>query len=146
MSLAPTSSLFTPSLPHLLLSLYISLFLNIFSLTFWSAIPFSVAVPLTSHLCSFLLLSLCLSPSHSRSVSLLLSRAFSLRSRFSKQWVSPLAPREVLDRLEKLGYGVVGFAGPGQTLCWTCFRPGSHNPAGKEMKEGTARPISEASE
>jgi hypothetical protein len=34
-------------------------------------------------------------------------------------WVSDWGPRRVLDRLEQLGYDVVGVAGVGQTCTWT---------------------------
>ena len=37
--------------------------------------------------------------------------------------MSPLTPREVLDKLESLDYHVVGQAGVGQTSIWTLHKP-----------------------
>lgn len=38
------------------------------------------------------------------------------------EWISPLPPRVVLDRLALLGYRVVGMSGVGQTCCWTLYK------------------------
>jgi len=47
------------------------------------------------------------------------------------EYRSQLTPREVLDRLEPLGYRVVGMCGVGQTACWTLYKE-----AKSEEKQG----------
>jgi len=41
----------------------------------------------------------------------------------SKEWVVPLPPRKVLNKLETLGYAVIGTTGIGQTAIWTLHKP-----------------------
>ena len=41
----------------------------------------------------------------------------------SDDYISALAPREVLDLLEAEGYVLAGQSGPGQTCIWTMHKP-----------------------
>ena len=41
----------------------------------------------------------------------------------SDDYISALAPREVLDLLEAEGYVLAGQSGPGQTCIWTLHKP-----------------------
>ena len=41
----------------------------------------------------------------------------------SKEWLVSDPPRAVLNRLEELGYSVIGTTGIGQTAIWTLHKP-----------------------
>ena len=41
----------------------------------------------------------------------------------SKEWQTPDVPRVVLNKLEDMGYKVLGITGVGQTCVWTLHKP-----------------------